>query len=100
MSHEDLKLIIEALGSTTDDAKTVLIAWFAMDVGKVLISWISAVILLGVLVRGITTWISTCNDSETRLRQVRAMFVPGQAGTTVSPSEMARILRSVKPDRE
>jgi hypothetical protein len=94
MSHEDLKLIIEALGSTTEDAKTVLIAWFAVDVGKLVISCTCTLLV----VKWITAWISNCSDSENRLRQLRDLVVPGQVGTNVSPSEMMRIIRAIHED--
>jgi hypothetical protein len=98
MSHEDLKLIIEALGSTTEDAKTVLIAWFAVDVGKLVISCTCTLLVVTALVKGITAWISNCSDSEKRLRQLRDLVVPGQVGTNVSPNEMMRIIRAIHKD--
>jgi hypothetical protein len=98
MSHEDLKLIIEALGSTTDDAKTVLITWFAVDVAKLVISCTCTLFVVTALVKGISTWISSFSESEARLRQLRDLVVTGQVGTTVSASEVARIIRAIQKD--
>lgn len=38
MTTEEIKLIIEAVSTTTGEAKTVLIAWFALDLLKSLIT--------------------------------------------------------------
>lgn len=94
MEIDQLKIILEAVNNTVGDAKTVALAWLAVEGVNILLGYImgGAILTLGYklglrLIRSI--------KSERNLRELRSMVVI-HGFDEVSPTELNRIKEVIK----
>jgi hypothetical protein len=76
MTIEELKLVLEMVGTVSGDAKTIAIIWMLLDIGKLLVVFGS---LLGMAFIGLKAVKSTQNERRTLQRINRELGLPGGA---------------------
>ena len=87
-----LKLILETIGQTTESAKWVLLAWLGIDILKIVIGWAGGIILLKLVITVLTNIFSmNCFG-----KQCRDAVIPGEQGTHVSDSERRKVMETIR----
>lgn len=93
---EQLKLILEQIGQTTESAKWVAILWMSLDVLKTAIMWIGGLFLAKILTSLVRRlWIAL--DAATKFEHsCRDMVIPRQTGTIVVDKERQQVLKFIE----
>ena len=76
MNIEQLKMILDTIGSTTGEVKTFAISWLALDFISALIGWSILWILIFLAYKIASPVVS----SSLRLTQLRNLVDPGRSG--------------------
>lgn len=93
---EQLKLILEQIGQTTESAKWVAILWMSLDVLKTAIMWIGGLFLAKIFTSFVRRIWITLNQSDKFERSCRDMVIPRQAGTIVTDKERQQVLKFIE----
>lgn len=89
---EQLKMILEVIGKTTDSAKWVLLAWMALDFIKLAICWIGAGAILAIILRTL----SRLYAGHSLSHQCRDLVYPGERGTQITARESSGVVQVLR----
>lgn len=89
---EQLKLILETIGQTTESAKWVLLAWLGVDLLKTTIGAIITLVAIVIIVRAVTGLVF----DNIFGRVCRDMVIDGQIGTYINERERDRVQKIIK----